>query len=46
MEGAVLRGWREAKKMKTQETRLYVPFASLVTYTGNKVGNSLKIITE
>ena len=46
MEGAVLSGRRETKKMKMQETRLYVPFASLATYTGNKMGNSLKIITE
>ena len=44
MEGAVVSGWTETKRMKTQETRLYMTFASLATYTGNKVGNSQRII--
>ena len=31
--GSIVSGWTETKRIKTGETRLYMPFASLTTYT-------------
>ena len=42
--GGVVGGWTETKRMKKRETRLYMPFTSLITYTCQLSENSQRIL--